>query len=93
MKKWLIIYDIKNEKRLNKVAKIINEYGERVQKSVFECEANDKVIERIRTRVNKVIEQEDYIVYFEICESDWQKRMKYGPKVNIDVEEKSFYIV
>jgi len=93
MKKWLIIYDIKNEKRLNKVAKIINEYGERVQKSVFECEANDKVIERIRTRVNKVIEQEDYIVYFEICESDWQKRMKYGPKVNVDVEEKSFYIV
>lgn len=93
MKKWLIIYDIKNEKRLNKVAKIIMEYGERVQKSVFECEANNKALERIRMRINKIIEKEDYIVYFDICETDWQKRMKYGHKVNVDVEEKNFYIV
>lgn len=93
MKKWLIIYDIKNEKRLNKIAKIMNEYGERVQKSVFECEANDKALERIRMRVNKIITEEDYIVYFDICETDWQKRMKYGPKVNVDIEEKSFYII
>ncbi|MHB1661194.1 MAG: CRISPR-associated endonuclease Cas2 [bacterium] len=93
MKKWLIIYDIKNGKRLNKIAKIISEYGERVQQSVFECEANDKALGRIRMRVNKIITEEDYVVYFDICENDWQKRMKYGPKVNADIEEKSFYII
>ena len=93
MKKWLIIYDIRNEKRLGKVAKIISEYGERVQKSVFECEFNDKVLQRIRMRINKILEKEDYIVYFNICETDWQKRIKYGPKVNADIEENSFYII
>ncbi len=93
MKKWLIIYDIKNTKRLSRVAKVINEYGERVQQSVFECEANIKALERIRMRVNEIIEKEDYVVYFDICERDWQKRKKYGPKVDKDVEEKSFYIV
>ena len=94
MKKWLIIYDIRDEHRLPKVAKVLSEYGVRVQKSVFELEGNDKSIKRIRYRVKKAIkEDEDFIVYFNICESDWQKRLKYGPVVNENVEEKPFYIL
>jgi CRISPR-associated protein Cas2 len=94
MKKWLIIYDIRDERRLPKVAKVLNEYAVRVQKSVFEFEGNDKSIKRIRYRVKKVIkEDEDFVVYFNICESDWQKRVKYGPAVNEEVEEKAFYIL
>ena len=94
MKKWLIIYDIRDERRLPKVAKVLSEYGVRVQKSVFEFEGNDRSIKRIRHRVkNAIKEDEDFVVYFNICESDWQKRVKYGPAVNEEVEEKDFYIL
>ena len=94
MKKWLIIYNIRDERRLPKVAKVLSEYAVRVQKSVFEFEGNDKSIKRIRYRVKKAIkEDEDFVVYFNICESDWQKRVKYGSAVNEEVEEKAFYIL
>jgi CRISPR-associated protein Cas2 len=94
MKKWLIIYDIRDKRRLPKVAKVLSEYGVRVQKSVFELEGNDKSIKRIRYRVKKIIkEDEDFIVYFNICEPDWQKRVKYGPAVIEEAEEKDFYIL
>lgn len=80
MSHWLIIYDIGDDKRLRKVAKHMEGYGVRVQKSVFEAEANRKIIEKLRKEVAGMIDPaEDYVVYFEICERDWQKREKYGP--------------
>jgi CRISPR-associated protein Cas2 len=55
-------------------------YGVRVQKSVFEIEASSKIIERLRTEIHALLNiEQDYVVYFEICERDWQKREKYGP--------------
>jgi len=80
MQKWLVIYDIRDTKRLHRVAKIMEDYGQRVQKSVFEVEASERVIRRMRDRVKEVMHlEQDYVVYFSICEADWQKREKYGP--------------
>lgn len=94
MKKWLIIYDISSERRLPKVARVLCEYGVRVQKSVFEFEGNGKEINRIRGRIREVIkEDEDFVVYFNICESDWQKRKKFGPETQGNAEEKDYYIL
>ncbi|MGC8764845.1 MAG: CRISPR-associated endonuclease Cas2 [Brevinematia bacterium] len=79
MKNWLIIYDISNEKRLQKIAKIMEGYGTRVQKSVFEMIAEEKIIKKLMTEVKNIIdENEDFVVYFDICNEDWQKQIKYG---------------
>ena len=37
----LVIYDITEPRRLNKVAKVIKDYGIRVQKSIFEVDVNN----------------------------------------------------
>lgn len=92
MSHWLIIYDICDEKRLQKVASTISSYGIRVQKSVFELEAKRDIIDKIRSKINKIIEGKDFVVYFEICERDWQKRMKYGVGRFEGPEEGDFYI-
>ncbi len=89
---YLIIYDIRDDNRLRKIAKIMEDYGVRVQKSVFEMEATDKTIKNLRERVQRVIENEDYVVYFKICEKDWQKREKYGKKVYVE-KVKSYEII
>lgn len=90
--RWVVLYDIRDAKRLRKVAKIMESYGVRVQKSVFELIAPVDVIERLRYRIQKVIQLEDYVLYINICEEDWQKQMKFGSK-STGYEEKDFYIL
>lgn len=90
--KWIVLYDIRDSKRLRKVAKIMESYGVRVQKSVFELLAPIDIIQRLRYRIQKVIQLEDYVLYINLCEEDWQKQIKYGSKAT-GYEEKNFYIL
>jgi CRISPR-associated protein Cas2 len=41
---WLVCYDITDNKRRTKLAKRMERYCERVQKSIFECPLDDKTI-------------------------------------------------
>jgi len=91
--RWLIIYDIKNPKRLNRIARIMLNYSIRVQKSVFEAIADSSVISDLRKQVRSIIELEDYVVYFKICDRDWQKREKYGVGGKIELGEETYKIL
>lgn len=93
MKKWLAIYDICDAKRLRRVAKAMEGHGIRVQKSVFEIEATEVVIARLRRKVAKIMADEDFVVYFDLCQACWQKKMKYGPGPFCELEEKEFHIL
>ena len=75
---WLILYDICDPKRLQTVGKIVSRYGERIQQSVFEANANDKVINALQQKLEKVADKNDFIVIIPLCERDWQKAEKYG---------------
>jgi CRISPR-associated protein Cas2 len=91
-KHWLLIYDIRDPRRLRRIAKKMTGFALRVQKSVFEMDAEVAVMERLRKEVKKIMDYEDYVIFFDICEEDWQKRQKYGCGKYIDTEEKTFYI-
>lgn len=57
----LVTYDVntltkEGRRRLRKVAKICQGYGQRVQFSVFECSVNDAQKERLVARLVEVIE-------------------------------------
>ena len=93
MKNWLIIYDIRNETRLRKIAKIMEDYGERVQKSVFEVLTTKEVIKEIKVRIKRVMKEEDFVVFFDICCEDWQKQIKHGPGKYKILEDKDFHII
>jgi len=59
----VVTYDVNTEdaagrKRLRKVAKICEAYGQRVQKSVFECSVTAPQTERMLNRLLKVIDTE-----------------------------------
>ena len=40
----LVIYDITDDKKRLKIAKILKSYGYRIQKSAFECNVNEKIL-------------------------------------------------
>ena len=62
----------------NRVAKILKEYGQRVQKSVFECsELNEEKFLRLKDRLEACVDStEDTIRYYFICR-DCLRKMEY----------------
>ena len=66
--KYFAIYDIADPKRLARVAKILKDYGLRVQKSKFELEVTARELARLHQRIVQVIEdEEDGVKYFPLC--------------------------
>jgi len=47
--KWyLVCYDVRNDKRLRKVAKHLEGYGTRMQYSIFRCYLSQKQMQKLR---------------------------------------------
>lgn len=91
---WLVLYDIREERRLAKIAKIMASYGHRVQKSVFEVHAPKAVVMDLKCRVEQVIDmEEDFILLFEVCERDWQKRQCFGKNLEKEEDNENFVIL
>ena len=64
----LVAYDIADVKRLRRVAKIMENYGKRVQKSIFEASLNPAVFRQMKFQIDTTIEhKEDGVKYFPLC--------------------------
>ncbi len=60
----LVCYDVNTieaagRKRLRKVAKACEGYGQRVQNSVFECSLSDALLEKLRAKLLDIIDREE----------------------------------
>ncbi len=65
----IVAYDIADPRRLAKIAKIMSDYGSRVQKSIFELSVKGRVFEEMRRQVEEtIIPEEDGVKYFPVCE-------------------------
>lgn len=51
-RRYLIAYDISDERRLRRICKVMEEYGERLQYSVFLCDLSSMEHVRWRTRIH-----------------------------------------
>ncbi len=64
----LVAYDIRDSKRLSKVARICKDYGFRVEYSVFECDLSNEIFHEFWTKLNEVIDdEEDCLLAYQIC--------------------------
>jgi CRISPR-associated protein Cas2 len=64
----LISYDIPADKRRTRLAKLLLDYGNRVQYSVFECDLTEKQMAKLLKEVKAVIsEQEDSVRVYRLC--------------------------
>ena len=89
---WLVCYDVSLPKRLRKVARVMQNYGLRVQKSVFECWLNDAQLQNLRRELAKIIdEQEDSVRFYSLCET-CRKRTTAKTKTPLR-NNQSYYIV
>lgn len=64
----LVCYDIPDDKRRLKIAHALEDYGTRVQYSVFECILSDRLLARLQRRLDKLIDaDEDSIRFYSLC--------------------------
>jgi CRISPR-associated protein Cas2 len=71
---WIVSYDIPNDKRRSKVAKILEGYGRRAQRSVFECEINSEQCEKLERALQRVIDaEEDDIRFYPMNRADLKR--------------------
>ena len=88
---YTVAYDITDDKRRNRVAKILKDFGTRIQYSVFECDTDRRALLRLRNRLEKVINfKEDTITFYHLCAACEKQIDRIGLKKGID---KHSYIV
>ncbi|MBQ7608515.1 MAG: CRISPR-associated endonuclease Cas2 [Desulfovibrionaceae bacterium] len=52
---YVVAYDITDNKERKKVAKVLQDFGERVQKSVWSCDITYEECERLRKRLERLV--------------------------------------
>ena len=77
MAEYFIIYDIADPKRLNRVAKILKNYGQRAQKSKFEVSLRPRELKALQREIGGH-PPEDGVKYFPLCEESLGKTEVFG---------------
>jgi len=71
---YIICFDIHDERRLRKVSKQMENFGQRVQYSVFECYLDKADLKELKQRLIEIIDDsEDHIRYYSLCGKDKNK--------------------
>ena len=67
---YAVSYDISDDRRRLRIAKVLKDYGERVQLSVFELRLTNDQLERLKKRVTEVLDiEEDGFRIYPMCAS------------------------
>ena len=66
----LLIYDISDNRRRTKIAKLLEGYGKRVQMSAFECLLNSKQYQKLVQNVEKIVKNEDNVRIYDLLTKD-----------------------
>ncbi len=89
---YLISYDVSTEtqagrRRLRRVAKVCEDYGVRVQNSVFECVLDYAVFVRVKNELSGIIDPEqDSLRFYPLGKKGREKVVHLGVERGIDVE-------
>ncbi|MBD1221879.1 CRISPR-associated endonuclease Cas2 [Virgibacillus halodenitrificans] len=89
----LITYDVSTidsggAKRLRKVSKICQNYGQRVQHSVFECVVDSTQFASLKIELSKVInEDRDSLRFYRLGDNYKSKVEHLGVKESISIED------
>jgi CRISPR-associated protein Cas2 len=66
----VVSYDIRDDKRRNRIHKTLKNFGERIQFSVFECDLTKEQILRMQHALKRLIKEEDQdsVRFYHLCD-------------------------
>ena len=89
----LITYDVDTisetgQKRLRKVARVCQDYGLRVQNSVFECRLSEAQFVILRSKLENIINHELDNIRIYFLGKNWKNRIdSVGKQMVMDIDE------
>ena len=79
MDRWLVAYDVPDDRRRTRLANLLEDYGDRVQYSVFEIFASGAKLDRMVMQIKDELDTtEDSVRLYPVCESCIKKVMIFG---------------
>lgn len=79
---------VSGQKRLRKVAKECENYGIRVQNSVFECIVDATQLKQLKLKLNEIInDKEDSLRFYQLGNNYKSKVEHFGAKSTFNVED------
>lgn len=65
---YIVSYDITDTRRRTKLAKTLEDFGDRVQYSVFECILDGNLLNKMVARIKRIVlEKDDSVRVYSIC--------------------------
>lgn len=90
---YLVCYDIVSDTRRNKVAKLLEVYGFRVQKSVFECILDEKQYESVSKYLMRLVNRrEDQVRFYPMSAHNRCKVAVVGTQPEFDIDDAAFIV-
>ncbi len=89
----LITYDVNTEtaagrKRLRKIADLCQDYGQRVQNSVFECIVDPALLKTLQNRIENIMNKETDSIRYYFLGNDWQNKIQHiGAKMSVRLDK------
>lgn len=89
----IVAYDVatdssKGRRRLRRVAQVCKNFGQRVQKSVFECAVDEMQLEQLRHELLGIIEEEeDSLRIYRLVEPRERYVEAYGRSTYVDFDD------
>jgi CRISPR-associated protein Cas2 len=88
----LLTYDIdgnetEDKKRLRKVAKVCEQFGVRVQNSVFELDIDSKTLVTLKNSLSKIIKDRDSIRFYKLGSNFKNNIEILGTENNIEIKD------
>lgn len=76
----LICFDVADDRRLRHIANALENHGQRVQRSVFECRLDQQELFELKRRLGELLDpMEDHVRYYALCPKDLPGIMIDGP--------------
>ena len=76
----VVAYDIADDRRREKIASELENFGVRVQRSVFECHLTPAQVQDLQQRLDALLVwQDDKIRYYTLCQKDVRRIAIDGP--------------
>lgn len=67
-KQWhLVTYDVRDPRRLRRVAKTLESYGTRLQYSVFRCRLDVELLEKLHWQLAEIMDDVDDLLVIPLC--------------------------
>jgi len=83
----VIAYDVTKTKKRNKIAKLLELYGSRVNLSVFECMLTKARFEKLKNQIEIHIDPKtDSVLYYTLCVDCFTKIEMYPMKIRTTSE-------